>query len=386
MGHSYEAIIEALLMITICFLGAFGNISLFIVVFSNKQFRTISNYYVLSLAAADLLVVLVSGPVTAVSMLHQRWELGETACTLLGFITLVTFVASVNNLATIAINRFFFIVKWKEYKDIFNNRRAFLLGVCTWIFSIILSVPPLFGWSKFSFIPEKSYCFVLWPANVYYMYFMVFICFCGPLIVMVFSYYKILAFTRQLKKKLFMTKAPARKKKFLKKEARMVSPEETKLTNTLLIVVACFVVCWAPFAITMFFDVYHPYPIPRVVHVASLLLGYLNSMCNPILYGIRNSSFKRGFKKLYSQCVPCLLKSEVVSYYNSSIDGSDNDNTRSRAVKNYSQSNSLEKGRPQDLPDPESKPAVVFNPKVSPTLLSVRDFCTTPTNSHISPV
>ena len=83
-----------------------------------------------------------------------------------------------------------------------------------------------------------------------------------------------------------------------------VTPEETKMTNTFLLVVALFVICWAPFAITMFFDVCYPSPLPRAVDIASLLLGYLNSMCNPILYGLRNSALKQGFLKLYSRFLP----------------------------------------------------------------------------------
>ena len=35
--------------------------------------------------------------------------------------------------------------------------------------------------------------------------------------------------------------------------SRKGTPEEAKITNTLLSVVALFMICWAPFAITMFF-------------------------------------------------------------------------------------------------------------------------------------
>ncbi|XP_020899923.1 melatonin receptor type 1B-B-like [Exaiptasia diaphana] len=378
--YTPEAIAETTFMIFICILASFGNISLFIVVFTNSNLKSISNYYVLSLAAADLMVVLVSGPVTASSMLKGKWEFGETACTLFGFITLLTFVASVNSLATIALNRYFFIVKWKEYKNIFNKRRSFLYGACTWGFSIFISILPLFGWGKFDYIPEKSYCFVLWPANVYYMYFMVIICFCGPLSAMLICYYKILTFTRNLKRKLFMSKTnPSSKKKFFKREARVVSPEETKLTNTLLIVVACFVFCWAPFAITMFFDVYHPHPIPREVHVGSLLLGYLNSMCNPILYGLRNTSFKKGFKNLYAKCLPCLIRKEEVSYFQSSIDGSENDSNKSKTTKDsYCFKNSFENViENKEVPAEEQEchhPSIIFNHRVSPTFKDVGVF------------
>lgn len=380
--YTSGAIAEATIMLFICLLAAFGNISLFIVVFNNPHLKTVSNYYVLSLAAADLMVVSITGPVTATSMLKQKWDFGETACTIFGFITLLSFVASVNSLATIALNRYFFIVKWKQYKSIFNKRRGFLYGACTWGFSILISVLPLFGWSKFDFIPEKSYCFVYWPADVYYMYFMVIICFCGPLGSMVICYYKILAFTRNLKKKLFLSKSnpTSKKKSVFKREARVVSPEETKLTNTLLIVVACFVFCWAPFAITMFFDVYHPHPIPREVHVGSLILGYLNSMCNPILYGIRSSSFKKGFKNLYAKCLPCLIKKEEISYFQSSIEGSENDSSsKSRTTKDsFCFKNSFENAIDNtNVPEQEEEchhPSIVFNPQISPTFIEVRDF------------
>ena len=83
-----------------------------------------------------------------------------------------------------------------------------------------------------------------------------------------------------------------------------LTPEETKMTNTIVLVVALFVICWAPFAITMFFDMYYSRPLPRAVDMGSLLLGYLNSMCNPILYGLRNSAFKLGFQDLYSRFLP----------------------------------------------------------------------------------
>lgn len=85
-----------------------------------------------------------------------------------------------------------------------------------------------------------------------------------------------------------------------------MSPEEIKITNTLLIVVVCFMVCWAPFAITMFIDVYYPRPLPRAIDISTLLLGYANSMCNPVVYGVRNQTFRseltRQFRACFSTC------------------------------------------------------------------------------------
>ena len=89
-----------------------------------------------------------------------------------------------------------------------------------------------------------------------------------------------------------------------KSQKPRLTPEEQQMTNTFLLVLALFIICWAPFAITMFFDVYYPQPLPRPIDTISLLLGYLNSMCNPVLYGIRNSALKQGFVNLYSWLIP----------------------------------------------------------------------------------
>lgn len=168
------------------------------------------------------------------------------------------------------------------------------------------------------FIPSKSYCFVYWPSDVYYMYFMIAICFFGPLSVMTFSYISIFKLTRRVRARLQTTRNSfGRGNTQGKKISLRAIAEETKFTNTLIMVVACFMVCWTPFVITMFLDVYHPHQLPRFVNVLSLWLGYLNSMCNPICYGLRNGKMRKGFINLYRQCfsrLNCCNKNSVIRF------------------------------------------------------------------------
>ena len=335
---------ETTVLCIICLTALIGNVSLYIIVYKNKDLRTITNLYILNLAAADIMVSVLSIPFTVVTVITGRWLFGDTACVALGFFTILSFITSVMSLGMIAINRYFYIVKWNTYKNTFSKKKGLLYAAAVWAVSISLASPPLFGWAEYRFIPGKSYCFVYWPSNVYFMYFMITVCFLGPLSVMAFSYYNILTFTKNLKRRIALsrnnltpppqTQQPSGETEIrnrndpdseldqdmaerpqinrggpeLNLESRLrnfqVTPEETKMTNTFLLVVALFVICWAPFAIIMFFDVYYPRPLPRAVDIASLLLGYLNSMCNPILYGLRNSAFKQGFIDLYSRFLP----------------------------------------------------------------------------------
>ena len=303
-----SAIIEATILVVICVASVFVNIILFVVILRKRTLRTISNGFLLNLAFADLLVSMLNMPITVVTIINESWIFGDTACVFFGFITMLSFVSSVMSLAMIAINRYYYVVQWKNYSSNFTPRKSLLFVGSMWITSVSLSIPPLLGWGKYDFISGKSFCFVFWPSDVYYMYFMLIICFFGPLTVICITYIKILKFTRRAKQQMHRHREnnvieDASQKMEENRRRIGTSQEEVKITNTLVIVVACFVGCWAPFAVTMFIDVYLPSSrIPRSIDISTLLLGYANSMCNPVVYGIRNQTFRRELIQVFTIC------------------------------------------------------------------------------------
>jgi len=132
---------------------------------------------------------------------------------------------------------------------------------------------------------------------------------------MFLSYFNILRFTREAKRRVdqhkdsvirqqeMQTRQESESYFFERNKRRFrMTQEEAKITNTLLIVVACFMACWAPFATTMFFDVYYAHSLPRILDISTLLLGYANSMCNPIVYGVRNQAVRSELVRLVTHC------------------------------------------------------------------------------------
>ena len=75
--------------------------------------------------------------------------------------------------------------------------------------------------------------------------------------------------------------------------------EEHRLAMSLIVVVIVFVICWLPFCVSMLIMVFAKTHVPREFHMFTLLLGYANSGCNPIIYGLMNKRFAAGFKDLY---------------------------------------------------------------------------------------
>ena len=313
MSFDATSIVELTTLTIICFVALIANGTLFWIVLRKKELRTVSNLFVLNLAAADTLVSLASMPVTFINVASSTWMFSSKVCVFSGFVTIASFISSVSSLGLIAINRYFYIVKWQTYERTCTTPKVSLYVGLVWTISLVLASPPLLGWAEYRFIPGKSFCFIHWQSDVRYMYFMIATCFFGPLSVMALSYYKILFFTRNHKRRLaafgnkHVTKGTDLAQPNAGSTSRLrMSVEETKITYTLVIVVACFVFCWAPFVITMILGVYYSQPLPRGVDFGSLLLGYANSMFNPIFYGVRNAGFRKSFNELYSKYLPCL--------------------------------------------------------------------------------
>ena len=120
-----ERIIEGVLLSIIWVLAFWGNLFLWAVVFRRRSLRTVTNAMVLCLSFADLLVSSVNLPFTIVMVfMGKEWMFGKTLCILLGFINMLTFVASVMSLAAIGICRYLFIVHPLKFRQVYNRRNT----------------------------------------------------------------------------------------------------------------------------------------------------------------------------------------------------------------------------------------------------------------------
>ena len=223
----------------------------------------------------------------------------------------------------------------------------------TWVFSIILATPPLLGWSAYDYLPGQSFCFCNWKTSVSYTFFMVGTCFGGPCSIMAFSYFKILLKVRASKRRVnsfnhlpnaeSQTQNSSYKMKnegwltdathteatrtsqsghnvsngnqasrscvvfklsdtaydLKNKKAQQRRKEDLRLTWSFLVVILAFVISWLPFCITMFCSVFLPVPVPRIPDMISLLLGCVNSACNPVIYGVMNKRLRDAFAELF---------------------------------------------------------------------------------------
>ena len=290
-------IILEFVALTVVFLAAlFGNVTLFYVVGTNRNLRTRGNVFILNLAAADLLVAVVNLPITMTTVLADKWILGKTVCQISGFITLLTFVASCMALSMININRYHAIMQWQSYKNTYTKRKCLLYVGITWAITIVLSIPPFFGWARFDYDPGQSYCFAEWKASKSYTIFMIAACLCGPLSIMTYCYVRINLYDKKFA--LGISSSPNESENTRNTDPKACFKRRKKrLTRTILTLIFVFGVCWSPFALIMIAQVFFNAHVPRYVDFGSLVLGYLNSFLNVIVYNATNRKIREKFKQ-----------------------------------------------------------------------------------------
>jgi octopamine/tyramine receptor len=142
----WEAIATTIVLSLIIILTIVGNILVILSVFTYKPLRIVQNFFIVSLAVADLTVAILVLPLNVLNSIRGgRWMFGVAVCKIWLTSDVLCCTASILNLNLIALDRFFAITDSINYaqKRTLSNVLFLIAGV--WILSLLISSPPLFG-------------------------------------------------------------------------------------------------------------------------------------------------------------------------------------------------------------------------------------------------
>lgn len=135
-----ELVIATIIEICLAAVGTFGNCTVSVAVMKNRALHVASNFYMVSLALADLLVTAFLVPMRAAQhlALFNGSIVEEAVVCVLGFIGRITILASLSSIAALSMDRRMALKQPLKYHSVirFAKRRAVKVILTIWVLSL----------------------------------------------------------------------------------------------------------------------------------------------------------------------------------------------------------------------------------------------------------
>ncbi|XP_069567362.1 neuromedin-U receptor 2 [Brachyistius frenatus] len=286
--------------------GLSGNLLTCAVVAKHKKMRNPTNFYLVSLAVSDLLVLLFGMPLEVYDLWQNYpFPFGEGGCYFKTFLFETVCFASILNVTALSVERYIAVVHPLKTRYLLTNHHAKRVITIVWVVSMICAIPNTSLHGIF-YLPEKmedsAICTVLKPLWIYNMVMQITtVCFYFVPMMVISILYLVMG--------LHLGRERRRSRRnlgedFCRRKISVENGRRRQVIKMLSIVVAVFGVCWAPFhierllwsSVSQWTDLMHN--VYQYVHILSGVLFYLSSAVNPVIYSMLSTRFRECFREL----------------------------------------------------------------------------------------
>ncbi|XP_068175778.1 5-hydroxytryptamine receptor 2B isoform X1 [Antennarius striatus] len=354
----------ALLIIMVIIPTIGGNILVILAVGLERKLQNATNYFLMSLAVADLLVGILVMPIALVTILYNsEWPLPEPLCPIWLFLDVLFSTASIMHLCAISLDRYIAIKKPIQHSQNKSRAKAMVKIALVWLISICIAIPiPIKGLKNNHFPNNITFnsnhtCLLKTDTFREFIMFGSLAAFFIPLTIMMVIY---LLTVQALRKKVYLLKSKVTQRlnyptvsALFQRDQVVTSPQvekqemldsrlpkmhektnasitnsptgdeicfrrmstmgkksmqnlsnEQRASKVLGIVFLLFVVMWCPFFITNITSVLCATCDIRVISRLMEIfvwVGYVSSGINPLVYTLFNKTFRQAFTR-YITC------------------------------------------------------------------------------------
>ncbi|XP_033155286.1 neuropeptide CCHamide-2 receptor [Drosophila mauritiana] len=333
-----ETYIVTVLYTLIFIVGVLGNGTLVIIFFRHRSMRNIPNTYILSLALADLLVILVCVPVATIVYTQESWPFERNMCRISEFFKDISIGVSVFTLTALSGERYCAIVN--PLRKLQTKPLTVFTAVMIWILAILLGMPsvlfsdiksyPVFTATGNMTIevcspfrdPEYAKFMVAGKALVYYLLPLSII---GALYIMMAKRLHMSARNMPGEQQSMQSRTQARARLHV---ARMV-----------VAFVVVFFICFFPYHVFELW--YHFYPTAEedfdefwnVLRIVGFCTSFLNSCVNPVALYCVSGVFRQHFNR-YLCCI-CVKRQPHLRQHSTATGMMDNTSVMSMRRSTY---------------------------------------------------
>ncbi|XP_038224746.1 thyrotropin-releasing hormone receptor-like [Dermochelys coriacea] len=312
----YKAI-SVFLVLVICGVGIVGNIMVVLVVLTTREMKTPTNCYLVSLAVADLMVLVAAGLPNISNSLAGTWIYGHTGCLGITYFQYLGINVSSCSITAFTVERYIAICHPMRAHTMCTVSRAKRIIAFVWICTSIYCTLWFFLVDINVNKSQHLECGYKVSRNLYLpIYLLDFaLFFVTPLAVATMLYGLIgkILFASPIPHQADSTAKPWRERSGREKngvDTRASKPSSRsrtrgalssrkQVTKMLAVVVILFALLWMPYRtlvlVNSFMD--NPFLNPWFILFCRLCV-YTNSAINPVIYNLMSQKFQAAFKRL----------------------------------------------------------------------------------------
>ena len=257
------------------------------------------NLLVSNLAVIDILILFFSSLVGIMSVVDDHGRLlreNQDVCNLAGAVAFLVYTVSITAMAALALNRYVCISKPIKSKSIFTHRTCASIVVLTWVYNIIIFMPPLFGWGSMEFDEKLFFCGPAEEGEISYNIVSGFLSIFLPSFITAACYVGIFI-------KVVRSKQQVHAHAHGDSDTRVVERREQKMALQMFIIVFIFYLSWLPYVLVVRLD---SSVDAGVAEMMAMLLSF-NSVVNPFIY----LYFNKGFREEFLRIIRCGRRSQA---------------------------------------------------------------------------
>ena len=282
----YITILSILIQVVLFFIIIFGNSLVIHAVRCARHLQTRTNYFIVQLAIADILVAVVL-PFHIVLFLYRDLLNNIHICLLRYCTVLSTTMLSIFCLTCMTYDRLMVLLYPLHYQLKMTKTKFWVLSVITWLGAFVSGFIPMV-WRDETPNFNENLCDYATSVKFEYLQLQV-TCFSGLTLIIMGMYSKIfyIAFrnkARSVERRQQQSNDPSKTSSDLKLKHAFT------ITKTCAIVMGTYIVCWLPFTLTVMIQIYsNNLQNQTLLNMRTIFtfLAISNSAMNPIIYAAR---------------------------------------------------------------------------------------------------
>ncbi|XP_046649911.1 QRFP-like peptide receptor isoform X1 [Daphnia pulicaria] len=314
--HEPSKLIVLSLYSVVFLLAAVCNLLVIVVIFRFQHLHSVTNYFLVNLSVADLLVTMICMPMAMSQNITVIWFYGLFMCKFVTYLQGVAASSSMFSILAMSIDRYFAIRHPIVFRQFFNKRVARCVILSIWVVASLVFIPVLVVQHEESITlhgenAELVICKVCkqrWEEDwnkITYSIFLFVATYVLPVLLVITAYIRMGC--KLCTPSILMNNHDGGEI-ILNRDSRLLNCRR-RVARTLLIIAIVFAVCWMPYNLTQLFldtlekeqlkEMDKTAPHLLMVHSFSLWLGHANSAINPLLYCLLSRNIRQSVANLF---------------------------------------------------------------------------------------